>query len=270
MRTPDSRGKKYYSANRLVQCARGMLAWCGESNDEPDKRVGNGHECGIARLGVSESKRERYLSPSELVELIAALDDEQTPRDLADFVRLALATGARKSNILAMRWADIDLDLKDWHMPMSKSGKGYHVDLTPAALTTLERREKEATSSPFSFSRPTALHQAISAMCVQPWQRFLKRFDLPQDVRLHDLRRTCRSYQASAGVSLQKIGAALGHRSLGSVQIYARLHAEAVAEARQAGEDKMNEMMEQAKTRMKLQARRPARQKLLTAKVARG
>jgi integrase len=43
------------------------------------------------------------------------------------------------------------------------------------------------------------------------------------DIRLHDLRRTLGSYQAINGTSLQIIGQSLGHKSLKSTQIYARL-----------------------------------------------
>jgi integrase len=267
----DSAGNKQYMANRLVQYARGLLAWCGASKDGRVNMWPLPTNVATRVSLFQEHKRDRYLSPSELVAFIAALEDKQTPRDLADFVRVALKTGARKSNVLAMKWTDIDFDLKDWHVPMSKSGEGYHVDLTLAALTTLERRRKEvATSSPFVFPA----HSAKSGhLCDvhKPWQRFLKRLHLPQDLRIHDLRRTCGSYQAIAGVSLQKIGATLGHKALGSTNIYARLHAQAVSEARAAGESKMQEMMEQARKRLKLQARTPARQKLLTtAGVARG
>ena len=43
------------------------------------------------------------------------------------------------------------------------------------------------------------------------------------DIRLHDLRRTLGSYQAINGTSLNIIGQSLGHKSLKSTQIYARL-----------------------------------------------
>jgi len=43
------------------------------------------------------------------------------------------------------------------------------------------------------------------------------------DIRLHDLRRTLGSYQAINGTSLHVIGQSLGHKSLKSTQIYARL-----------------------------------------------
>jgi integrase len=51
------------------------------------------------------------------------------------------------------------------------------------------------------------------------------------DLRVHDLRRTFGSWQALRGVSLQVIGATLGHRSLESTKRYARLTREPVVAA---------------------------------------
>ncbi|MGI8683846.1 MAG: tyrosine-type recombinase/integrase [Acidimicrobiales bacterium] len=47
-------------------------------------------------------------SPAELAELFAAAGG--TDPDLADFILLAAATGARRSELVALRWSDIDLD----------------------------------------------------------------------------------------------------------------------------------------------------------------
>ena len=54
------------------------------------------------------------------------------------------------------------------------------------------------------------------------WKRILKRAGI-ENLRLHDIRRTLGSYQALMGTSLHIIGKTLGHRSLGTTQIYARL-----------------------------------------------
>lgn len=59
------------------------------------------------------------------------------------------------------------------------------------------------------------------------------------DIRLHDLRRTLGSYQAINGTSLQVIGQSLGHKSLSSTQIYARLTLDPVRESVKNATDKM-------------------------------
>jgi integrase len=59
------------------------------------------------------------------------------------------------------------------------------------------------------------------------------------DIRLHDIRRTFGSYQAIAGASLPIIGKTLGHKSLQSTQVYARLHSDPI----RASIDKATEAM---------------------------
>lgn len=54
-------------------------------------------------------------------------------------------------------------------------------------------------------------------------KEILLEYDLT-DIRIHDIRRTFGSYQAIQGSSLHVIGKSLGHRSLKSTQIYARLN----------------------------------------------
>ena len=72
------------------------------------------------------------------------------------------------------------------------------------------------------------------------WLQFRRRCGFP-DVRLHDLRRTKGAYAAISGVSLQKIGGMLGHKSLGSTQIYARLSEESVQDASRAADAAMQQ-----------------------------
>ncbi len=47
-------------------------------------------------------------SPAELARLFAAAGEADP--DLADFILLVAATGARRSELVALRWSDIDLE----------------------------------------------------------------------------------------------------------------------------------------------------------------
>ena len=62
------------------------------------------------------------------------------------------------------------------------------------------------------------------------WKRILKNAKL-DDLRLHDLRRTMGSWQARTGSSLQIIGKTLGHKSVATTSIYARLDVDPVRES---------------------------------------
>ncbi len=129
--------------------------------------------------------------------------------DTRDVLTLLLATGARKSNVYEMAWADISIPLATWRVPMSKSGEGYDVNLTQAALDVLERRRREMDPGE-KFIFPANSASGHITDIKKRWGAFRKRAGLP-GVRLHDLRRTKGSMAAIAGESLQKIGAMLGH-----------------------------------------------------------
>lgn len=129
------------------------------------------------------------------------------------------------------------------------------MSLVPAALKALERRRGEvAEEEPFVFpARSTSGH-----VCdvKKHWVAFRERCGFP-DVRLHDLRRTRGSYLAISGGSLQKIGAVLGHKSLGSTEVYAQLHSEATEKALETGDRTMQRRMRQAEKPIERQALLP-------------
>jgi integrase len=146
---------------------------------------------------------------------------------------------------------------------MSKSGESYEINLMPAALKVLERRRREIAETE-TFVFPARSESGHVCDVKKRWFEFRKSCGLP-DVRLHDLRRTRGSYLAISGVSLQQIGAVLGHKSLGSTEIYSRLHNEAITKALETGDRTMTRMMRQAEKR--IEAKKPAQ---LTAEASRG
>ena len=250
LKVKNACGTHRYMANRCVEFARAIFNWsAGKNNDgklnfwsvtNPAKDVGT----------FDEDSRERFLQPEEVVHFDEALKDEKHT-DLKDFLRLALATGARRSSIFGMRWDDVKWERRVWEVPDSdsKSGESYNVLLLPAALAVLERRREEIPKEE-KYVFPGIGKTGHLIDLKKPWTEFRKRAQL-SDVRLHDLRRTKFSYEAIAGVSLQIIGKGAGHKSLGSTEIYAKLHDEAVRAAGIQGEVKMLEMARDAKKRIK-------------------
>lgn len=251
-------GRQKYAANGVVEMARRLFNWCagrrdGKVNFWP---VAANPAASVSVHEIRDRQRRRFLQPAELVRFNEELEKEQH-RDLRDVLVLLLATGARKGNVYEMRWQDISFDLARWNVPTSKSGEGYQVNLTPAAVKVLERRRRAASPDDmWIFPANSKSGHIVDVKKV--WMEFRKRCGFP-DVRLHDLRRTRGSYLAIGGVSLQQIGAALGHKSMGSTAIYARLHDEAIAKALTTGDATMARMMAQSKkrTRKELPAPKP-------------
>ena len=244
-------GRHRYAANEIVGLARRLFNWSvGRRDGKLNFWSVANPAADVSVFEIKDRKRKRFLQPAELVRFNEELEKE-LHRDLRDVLVLLLATGARKGNVYEMQWADVSFELGKWHVPMSKSGEGYEVNLTPAAVQVLERRRREfADTETFVF--PAKSKSGHITDVKKRWAAFRNRCGFT-DVRLHDLRRSRGSYLAIGGVSLQQIGAVLGHKSLGSTEIYARLHDEAIAKALTTGDATMKRMMTQARKRTQKQ-----------------
>lgn len=64
--------------------------------------------------------RERFIKPSEMEAFFTAVG-RITDETIRDFIAISLFTGARKSNVLSMRWDQIDFDLAIWCIPLTKN-----------------------------------------------------------------------------------------------------------------------------------------------------
>lgn len=126
----------------------------------------------------SEKSRERFLQPNELPRFFAALSSEPNGT-IRDFVLIALLTGARRANVQAMRWRDVDLATGVWRIPMTKSGQPQNVPLTPEAVEVLRiRKAAAADDAKFVFAS-----HGVHGHLQEPrraWQRILDRDELVQ------------------------------------------------------------------------------------------
>lgn len=211
------------TANRVVQFLRTLYNWASKSE------VWSGENPARSIKMYHEDKRTRFLQPDELARLFQSLK-RQKNADLTDFVLLALFTGARRGDVLSMRWENLYLADNRWEVPKPKNRKPYLVPLTPEAVELLEKRSKRRVdSNPWVFPSPVD-STAHLVNLKKHWQKLLKAAKIG-DLRMHDLRRTLGSWQAAQGSSLKIIGESLGHTSLAATQIYARLDLDPVRQS---------------------------------------
>lgn len=196
---------------------RKMKEWRLYAGDNPCE--------GISKF--PERERARFLRSDELPAFFEALANCEHEA-FRHFVLLSLATGARKSNVLGMRWADLDFAAGHWTVPgeQSKSGAPVTIPLTAVALQVLNARQGIGGDWVFP-ARSASGHMEDPKRL---WDALLLAAGL-KDLRLHDLRRSLGSWAAMQGASLTIIGAALGHKSSEATRIYARLQIDPVKEA---------------------------------------
>jgi integrase len=173
------------------------------------------------------ASKDRFLQKHELPPLFEALA-KTSNTNIRDFILLSIMTGARRSNVLSMRWCDIDLERAEWRIPDTKNGDPVIVQLSREAVETLQSRAPIPDGTEWVFPGSGKTGHMVSPK--NGVSTILKAAKI-EKLTIHDLRRTLGSWQAITGASLPIIGKSLGHKSVAATQIYARLSADPVRES---------------------------------------
>jgi integrase len=164
---------------------------------------------------------QRFLSDAELGALAAALKayvDGGGNIYPAAAIRLLALTGARRSEILNLRWREVDLERGLLMLPDSKTGaKAIH--LSPPAVEILHKLPRmDSNEFVIVGGKKGAPYQGLNAI----WEDVRAAAGVPE-VRLHDLRHTYASVGAGASLGLLIIGKLLGHAQAQTTARYAHL-----------------------------------------------
>ena len=170
----------------------------------------------------TDRARTRYLTFDEAERLL-----KLCPPDLRRVVLVALRTGMRQSEILHLRWRDVDTTTNQFVIRRSKSGKPRFIPIHP----DLEEMLKNIPKSPeFIFSNRRGGHGIWNGTLRTAWDTALDLAEI-RDFRFHDLRHTAASHLVLKGASLQVVAEILGHADLRMTQRYAHLSPEFKATA---------------------------------------
>ena len=184
-----------------------------------------------SRIKEYKSKsRDRFLEGDELPKFFEALAEE-TNTVARDYILASLLTGARRENVLSMRWDQVNLERGEWFIPETKNGESQRVPLISAMHDLLKDRKAECGDGQWVFPSHGATGHLTNP--DKAWKRILSRAGI-DDLRgtwLHDLRRSMGSWQANTGASLSVIGKSLNHKNVNTTAIYARLAMDPVRES---------------------------------------
>lgn len=92
-----------------------------------------------------EKARERFIQPEEMPYLIQALTTEPS-RTARDYFWMLLLTGVRKTNMLMMRWDEINWKRETWRIPDTKNGESLTLPLMDKAISILKDRLEQSSS----------------------------------------------------------------------------------------------------------------------------
>lgn len=207
-------------ANRVLAVLSKLMNWA----EQQGYRAARSNPCrGVEKY--REQARRRYLTPEEMKRLGAALRIGERWHAMSPTavtaLRLLLLTGARVSEILSLRWREVDLVRGTLQLADSKTGRKTILLSVPAVdiLTAWPR-----FSGPYVFpgegrGMRKGKHRVSLA---DAWSWIRRRARIP-DVRIHDLRHSFASVAVSGGQTLPIIGALLGHSQAATTQRYAHL-----------------------------------------------
>jgi integrase len=172
---------------------------------------------------------ERFLSAKELGVLGETLRTFEAnganPAALA-IIRLLTFTGARKSEIAALKWSEVDLEHSCLRLSESKTGAKV-IPLGPPALAILARL-KPVEGSPYVF--PAEAADGAFQGTEKVWRKVRKAARL-DGVRIHDLRHSFASMGLMTGDALPVIGKLLGHADVKTTARYSHLADDPLREA---------------------------------------
>jgi integrase len=141
------------------------------------------------------------------------------PKHQRDIALFALATGLRQSNVVRLRWSQVDLERRTAWIAAdeAKGGEDIHVSLCDLAVEALERQRGKHAEHVFTYKG-----NPIRYVNTKAWRNALKRAGIA-DFRWYDLRHTWASWLIQNGTPLYDLQEMGGWKSAAMVRRYAHL-----------------------------------------------
>jgi integrase len=206
------------TVNRILNCLSSMynraIEW-GKAEYNPMSKV---------KLYKVPQKRIRYLEREEIDKLLSVIDQLTLTNNhnqyshLKPIVIVALHTGMRKSEILGLKWHDIDIKRNIIHLHDTKNGEKREVSMNETVQKTIIGVLKNPESQYVfcnSKNKPYGnVRRSFNTAC--------EKAEIV-DFRFHDLRHTFASQSVMSGVDLNTVRELLGHKSLQMTLRYSHL-----------------------------------------------
>lgn len=178
---------------------------------------------------TEQNQIERYLSDDELERLLDVLENYHKygikNQIIVSIVEMLLLTGARKGEVLNLKWTDLDLPKGLWKLNENKSGKPRIIQLntkTQQIIRTMSRKYDYVFANPVSGKPFNDIRKCFDAI--------LKAANI-EKFRIHDLRHNFASMAVNSGYDIYLVQHLLGHASPLTTQRYAHMRQDTLREA---------------------------------------
>lgn len=176
------------------------------------------------RLYRQDTVRTRCLSPEEEERLLAV-----SPPFLRRLVVFSLHCGARRGEVLGLRWRDIDFGLRQAVIPLerAKGKRERRIYLNAVALSVLHELPRPIDPDALVFGNGAGKPQGN---LERYWRKALREAGI-EGLRWHDLRHSCATRLLQSGASLTAVREVLGHVDLRTTLRYVHLSQDHLLEA---------------------------------------
>lgn len=195
------------TVNRTLAVLKSMfnraIAW-GKAKNNP---------CRLVKMFKENNQRLRFLEKEEINKLL-----DNCCGHLKPIVIVALNTGMRKSEILGLKWHDVDFKRNIIHLYDTKNGEKREVPMNEIVKRTLIGVPKNP-DSPYIYCDNNAHNYGD---IKKSFLTAVKKSGII-NFHFHDLRHTFASHLVMAGVDLNTVRELLGHKSLEMTLRYSHL-----------------------------------------------
>lgn len=198
-----------YMACLSIVCTIAVNEWAW-LEENPVKKV---------RKKKEPKGRIRFLSDEEQRAILEECK-KSTNKYLYTVVFTALCTGARYSEIMNLKWQNVDFEKQRIYFMDTKNGENRAIHIVPPLYERLKEHAKvRRIDTDLLFPRadgkkPLEMNKF--------WSKALKDSKV-KDFRFHDLRHTAASHLAMNGATLIELSHILGHKTLQMVKRYSHL-----------------------------------------------
>src|SRR5262249_29353293 len=175
----------------------------------------------VENVTVAGRMRE-YLTEKEVDRLVEVAKQNRWGHRDGTAILIAYRHGLRASELVALRWSEIELQTGRLHVRRAKGGAPSVHPISARESRALRRLQRESPASPFVF-----ISERGAPLSVAGYQRMVARAgDAARFgflVHSHMLRHGCGFKLAADGQDTRAIQAYLGHRSIQSTVRYTAL-----------------------------------------------
>ena len=174
------------------------------------------------RKANAEYRQREHLTEQEVEKVVEAAKDHRWGHRDSTMVLLAFRHGLRGSELVDLRWEQVDLENAILHVCRVKQGTPATHPLTGRELRALRRLQREAGGSPFVF-----VSERGTPFATRGFQAMVERAGraagFEMKIHPHMLRHACGYKLANEGVDTRTIQGYLGHKSIQHTVRYTEL-----------------------------------------------